>query len=303
MITKLKLLPVLLLGLATPGHAVPAHAKLIKETESEDVYIDAASAANLQYRTRLESVDPKRISRGSLVAIYFYEPPIFKDAIRLYKNRDYKGAQAKFAECREAFKKVDDVPGNFSTLAGFYELECMRQMEDLEGMEQLMDLFRPGSLEREEHKNQMEIFTLWDAVRTKSWRRILADTPDLLAQNKWTGTQRAQIYYCRGLAFEGTELPLKALNAFNGTMTADYTASAELTRKAAVNCLTILKNHDEVQLAMKLFGTEDEDKNASGYLLLQEGVALCELWDKALGGGKPLPKQFGEFLTYKEKSE
>ena len=299
---KLKLLPLVFLGLAGPVSAANAPAIIIKEDDAEKVLIEAASSTNIQYITREGDLNHQRVSRGSLVGIYFYEPDLYKEAIRLYKNRDYKAAQAKFAECREAFSKVDDLQGNYSTLAGFYEIECARKLGDLEGMTQLMDNFRPGALVREEHKNQMEIFTLWDAVRTKSWRRIVADTPDMLAQNKWTGTQLAQIYYCRGLAFEGTGEVTKALNAFNGTITADYTASEELTRKATANCLAILKGHEAVQLAMKLFGTEDEDKNSTGYLLLQEAVAMCELWDKALGSGKPLPDEFKSFLKFKGTS-
>lgn len=303
MTTKMKLLPILLLALSGALHAADAYAILVKEDEAEKVYIDAASATNIQYKTRPESIDFLRVARGALVSVFFYEPPLFKEAIHLYKNRDYPAAQAKFAECREAYKKIDDLPGNYSTLAGFYEIQCARKLGDLEGMAQLMDNFRPGALVREEHKNQMEVLTLWDAVRTKSWRRIIGDTPDMLAQNKWTGTQRAQIYYCLGLAYEGSEEPILALNAFNGAFTADYLASEELATKAALNCLRIIKGHEEVQLAMKLFGTEDEDKNTTGYLLLQEGVALCKLWDKALGAGKALPPELKALSKFEDKNE
>ena len=180
------------------------------------------------------------------------EPDLFKEGMRLYRNRTYKEAQGKFTACREAYKTVDDLPGNYSTLAGFYEIECSRRTGDFEGMVRLMDDFRPGALEREEHKNQLEVLTVWTGVRTKSWRKILMDTPEMLAQDKWTGTQLAQIYYCRGLALEGMNEPIKALTAFNGTITADYTASQELTKKATLNCLRIIKDLEEVQLADSL---------------------------------------------------
>ena len=301
--TKLKLLPLLLLGLTGSVRAADAHAVIIEEDDAEPVYIQAASGTGIQYKTKPESLDIKRIARAKLVAVFFYEPVLFKEGMRLYRNRAYKEAQGKFTECREAFKAVDDLPGNYSTLAGFYEIECSRKIEDLEGMVQLMDDFRPGSLVREEHKNQLEIFTVWGGVRTKSWRKILMDTPDMLAQNKWTGTQLAQIYYCRGLALEGMNEPIQALTSFNGTITADYTASEKLTQKATLNCLRIITGLEEVQLAMKLFGTEDENKNTTGYSLLQEAVALCELWEKALGGGTALPPEFKSLLNFKEKVE
>ena len=271
-------------------------------TDIKQVWILAASATNIEYKDTINSIDRERMARALIDSIYFYEPKAFKEAMELYKGRDYTGAKEGFAKVREEFKKIDDLPGNFSTLAGFYEIECARKLMDLEGMAALLEMYRPAALVRETNKNQLEIYSAWDAVRTKSWPRLISMTDEMLAQKKWTGTQRAQIYYCRGLAHEGLEEPIKALNAFNGTFTADYTASEVLTKAAALACLRIIKNHEETKLAMKLFGTEDEDPNSTGYFLLQEAVALCDLWKVALGGGQPLPAEYQELLKFKKNN-
>jgi hypothetical protein len=277
-----------------------ARALLVLPDDAKVVWILAASSTNIEYKDTVRSIDRQRMARASIDAIYFFEPPAFKEARRLFKGRDYAGAKEAFTKVREEFKKIDDLPGNYSTLSGFYEIECARKQMDLEGMAAILEDFRPGSLVRETNKSQLEIYGAWDAVRTKSWRRLISMTDEMLAQKKWTGTQRAQIFYCRALAHEGLEEPIKALNAFNGTFTADYTASEVLTKKAALNCLRLIKNHEETILAMKLFGTEDENPNATGSFLLQEGVALCELWDVALGGGQPLPAEYKELLKFKK---
>ena len=277
-----------------------ARAMLIYPDDAEQVWILAASSTNIEYKDTILSIDRERKARASIDSIYFFEPPSFKAALSLFKGRDYSAAREAFAKVREEYKKIDDLPGNFSTLAGFYEIESARKMMDFEGMAALLENFRPGSLVRETNKNQLEIYSAWDAVRTKSWQRLIGMTDEMLAQKKWTGTQRAQIYYCRGMAHEGMEQPIKALNAFNATFTADYTASEVLTKKAALNCLRLIQNHDETKLAIKLFGTEDENPNSTGSFLLQEAVAMCELWGVALGGGQPLPDEYKTFMKYKK---
>jgi len=290
---------------AADAKAIIADAKaiIVMEDDAQQVWITAASATNLEYKEREIAIDRLRVARSSLLSILFYEPDLYKEAMVLFENRDYAGAKVKFKECAEAFKKLEEIPGNYGTLAGFYVLECCRIQEELEELAQLLEVYRgQASLVRESQKNQFEVYIAWDAVRTKSWARLEGLTAEMLAQKRWTGTQLAQIYYCRGMACEGIGNATEALNAFNGAFTADFTASSELTKKAAIACLRVIKGHEEVQLAIKLFGTEDEDPNSTGSTLLQEGVALCELWTKALGDGQALPAEYKELLKFKAKA-
>jgi hypothetical protein len=295
--------PALFFLLGTNLWAVDAKAVIVLEDDAQVVWVIAASATNLQYKETEVAIDSQRVARSTLLSVLFYEPDLFKEAQSLFENRDYAGAKLKFQECAEAFKKIEEIPGNYGTLAGFYALECARIQEDLEELAQMLEAYRgQASLVRESQKNQFEVYIAWDAVRTKSWPRLAGLTTEMLAQKRWTGTQLAQIYYCRGLAFEGVNKPTQALNAFNGAFTADFTASSALTKKAAIACLRIIQNHDEVKLAMQLFGTEDEDANSNGYALLQEGVAMCELWTKALGAGQALPSEYKGLLKFKAKT-
>ncbi len=305
---KLLLLSLFGLASALPSRALDAHSVIVyvdktsKQEDTMQVWITAASATNIEFKRTEQGLNRTRMSRSSIKSIYFYEPPLFKEAMAAYESRDYATAKTKFGECKKGFKAVDDLPGNYGTLAGFYELECCRKLGDLAGLKELFDLYQPASLTRENQRNQLEIYTLWDAVRTKSWERLDGLAVDMLAQKKWTGTHLAQIKYCHGLALEGLDRATDALNAFNSTSNADYTASEIISKKAILNCLRILKGHDEVKLAIELWGTEDEDPNSNGYFLLQEGYALCELWKKSLGAGQPLPAEYTMFLKYKKGS-
>jgi len=285
-----------------PLKAVDAPALLIvPDDPPQRVWVTASSSTNIEYKTTTNSVDRKRVPRSKVDSVYFFEPKPYKAAMKLYRNRDYKGAQEQFTLTKEAFKSVDDLPGNFSTLAAFYELECARRQGDLEGLSALLENYLSGPLMREDQKAQEEVYVVWDAVRTKSWPRLNSLADEMLSQNKWTSSQLAQIYYCKGLALEALNRPLHALNAFNGAFTADFTASEELTKLATLACLRIIDNHDEVRLARDLYDTEDRDENSEGHRLLLEGTALCELWNKALGGGKALPEEYRSFLKYKKK--
>lgn len=299
---KRLLIPSLLLAPAAAVLAEDAHAILVYEDDAEQAWIIAASTTNIEYKTTPQGLNRIRKPRSEIKSVYFYEPPVFKEAVQLYESRDYAGAKAKFTECKAAFASVDNIVGNYGTLAGFYELECARKTFDLEGLKQLRDAYQFASLSRENHRNQLEIYDVWDAARTKSWARLDSLATRMLGEKKWTGEHLAQIHYCHGLALEGLDRPTDALIAFNGAFTADYTASEEITKKAALSCLRILQNHEEVKLAISLWGTEDEDTNSTGYFLLQEAVALCDLWKTALGGGQPLPSEYATFLKYRGAS-
>jgi hypothetical protein len=274
---------------------------VLTDEGGQTIWITAASSTNLEYKVVKDSLNRKRVPRSSVEALYFFEPPEFAEALELFKNRDYKGALPKFTAVKEAFKRVDEIKGNYSTLSAFYELECARRAGDLEKLHALVEQYRSGSLEREDFKQQEEIYALWDAIRTKEWTRGATLAADMLEQKKWTSSQLAQIFYCQGLALEGLEKSYAALNAFNGAMTADFTASHELTPQAALACFRIIDGLEEVDLARKLFGTEDENPNSTGHRLLLEAASMCSLWESALGAGQPLPEKYKEFLKYKKK--
>lgn len=306
-----KLLATTLLILTLPLSALGADSYAIlvfldAETKEEDlmkVWITAASDMQVEFKTAPQALNRTRFLRSNIKSIYFFEPPVFKEATQLYEGRKYKEAREKFAICKEAFSKIKKLPGNYGTLAGYYELECCRRMMDLKSLKALRDTYIADSLVRKNQKVQMEIYPAWDAVRAGDWARLESIVSKMLDEKKWINSHLVQLKYCHGLALEAIGKPIEALIAFNGAFTADYTASSELAQTALLNCLRIIKGHEEVALAISLWGSEDEDPNSTGYLLLQEGVALCDLWKAALGGGKALPVEYVMFSKYREKNK
>lgn len=265
--------------------------------------IDADKKDFLWRESAKSTVKRKQSQRSATV--YFIQPPEFTEALELYKSRNYKDAAEKFAATAEAYKKLTEIPGNPSTLAGFYELECFRRMEDLESLVAKAATFTPDSLLQDFHKVQYEMYSVfWDAVRTKGWTRLDAIAMDEKWRNrKLPGNLRAQIAYCHGLALEGMEQPIKALNAYNNAFVADFSASEEITRKSATNCLRILVNHKDVKTTMKLYPTEDYSDNSNGAGLIKEGTALLKLWDKVLGAGEKVPDKYKVFLKFPPKNK
>lgn len=260
------------------------------------VFIEAASEKTIRYRTEAQSLNRKDV-RTSSVNIVFYTPPSFKEAKAAFDSRDYKTAREKFAATREQYRHVDDLKGNYSTLAGFYELECARKLEDYEGLEALLSKFQPGPLVHEHHKTQMSIYPLYNALRTEDWSRLLT-LCDEFSGRELPGSLRAQIEYCRGLALEKQEQLDDALIAYNKAFVCDYAASEVIARNAALGCFRIYSAHPEVQLAQKLHGKPEENPNSNGAFLLAEAASLVSLWDKALGAGEPLPDDFKSFAKY-----
>ncbi len=304
-----KLLSLVLLLALTPfamAKSRPAHARLMhKGTTQDDVYIISYKARTILYKGSLKDLNRMKIGMSKLESVYFYEPKIFKEAMRLYNGRKYAEAKVKFAECRDAFKSVDQMPNNYSSLAGFYVLECCRRMLDLDALAQEQGKLIKKTLTRQSQLDQLEVNDLWEAVRAKSWERLnrLAKSWE---NRKVTGAQRAQISYCHGLALEqlakkNPELITKALNAYNRVLSADFTASTELVIPAANNALRVYYSDPQVQRAMKVWGSEDENKNSAGRQRLLEANSLVKLYKQAgFEAVKPLSADYKKFLKYED---
>ncbi len=292
----------LLTGSASAEVLVPARI-FLNDGSHSDVLVTKYSAGTATYRISARAMSTKQVRVPKLKSVYFYKPKVFTEAMTLYLNRNYADAKAKFAECEKKFKVVETAPNNYSTLAGFYKMECSRRMFDLAALSSEMEKFRKQALTRETHLQQLEINAFWEAVRLKDWNRL-----ELLAKGwrkrKVSGGQRAQIAYCHGLALEHLMKKepgriIEALNTYNRALSADYTASHELVVKAANNALRIYAADPGVKLAMKLWGTDDESKGRSGYHRLLEANALAKLYKQA-GFDKttPLKPEYAKFLKY-----
>ncbi|MDA7888229.1 hypothetical protein N9A86_02450 [Akkermansiaceae bacterium] len=279
-------------------------ALMIKGDEAFKGWIVAATDKALRYK-ETENSTVYRDLKLSTAKVYFLEPAEFTEAIELYKSRNYAEAKDKFAACAKIYKKVEEIKGNYSVLATFYQMECLRKLEDLAQLGPMIGGLNVDLLPREEHRTQVKIYSVfWEAVRTKSWSRLdaIASDPDW-KNKKLSGGLRAQISYCHGLALEGIDKPVQALTAYNHAFVSDFAASEEISRKAALNCLRIIDNEESVKLAKKLYNTEDHNPDSTGSFLIKEGIALIKLWDKTLGNGATLPANYKGLLKFPPKAK
>ncbi len=275
------------------AQAEDAKARLMFSDQSqEDVIVLSYKTGILTYKLTPQDLNIARVRAPRLESIYFIQPKIFIEAMSLYNGRKYAEAKVKFEECEKMFKAMDTAPNNYSSLAGFYKMECSRRMFDFSALSQEMEKYLKTGLTRETHLQQLEVNAFWEAVRLKDWDRL-----DRLAQawkkRKVTGAQRAQISYCHGLALDNlskedpNQIP-KALIAYNSVMSADFTASVELVVNAASNALALYDRDEGVKQAIRFWKTEDENPNSVGYLRLMEAHALVKLYKQA-GFDKVLP--------------
>jgi hypothetical protein len=264
----------------------------------DDAFIVAATKTQIRYKTTPQAVDTEDMNISDCQVIYLLEPPIYRQAMEQYQGRKYAEAKENFAKCKVMFKPTTALDNNYSTLAAFYELECLRRLSDLEGLSKALEGFRKDGLTRDHHLRQLELYVLWDAVRTKSWDRVIAVGDDRIKE-KLPSYQRAQVAYCMGLAYEALKQENKALNSFNAALVADAGATEEIAEQAAQGIMRIHLANEEVKLAMKLWGTEDENKFSTGYLNLQEAGAIAALYELTFGNGKKLPPAQALLLKYK----
>jgi tetratricopeptide (TPR) repeat protein len=221
----------------------------------------------------------------------------FTTAIDFYQGRKYLEAKAAFGEIQQRLKATKSPDRDAFMLAAFYEMECLRKLGDLDGLAAALRTFTKGPALGGHRLRQLEINTLWDSVRTKSWERLESLANERL-QERLPGDQRAQVAYCFGLALENLGRPQEALNAFHLAMTADAGASEEIARNAALHVLGIHQADPEVRATISQLGAPGENRNSLGASRLKEAAAMAELFEFTLGAGMPLPAEFIEFLKY-----
>lgn len=254
----------------------------------------------LRFSENEDSTLFKDVTVSSLETLYFMEPADFTAAMELFRSRKYSDARAQFAAAAAKYKWLQGIAGNYSTLSIFYQMECCRKLGELDALKALLDSFLPEPLLREVDRQQVDIYKYWEAVRGKSWSRLV-EIADSEMEKHYPGALRAQISYCLGMAYEGLDEPRKALTAFNGGFISDFAASEVVARNSALGCLRLLSNDEDVKQAIKLYGTKDANPNSEGSQLLKEANAVAKLWDIALGGGAPLPEEYKIFLKYDVK--
>ena len=273
---------------------------IFPDNKFETVWIGGANKTKFLYFDTVKGLDQNTMLISKPVSVWLIEPPDFSEAMELFQGRKYEEARGKFAAVREAYIKLRTLPDNHSTLSAFYEMECLRKLGMLDDLAKAQELFVPddrSNLTREHQIKQMELYAMWDAARTKDWSRLELVCIEKL-ETKMPGYQRAQVGYCLGLALEGQQKTIPAINAYNIAMTADTGASEVITRKAAQNALSLYAADPAVEQAIRLFGTPDEEPNSLGSQRLGEAASLAALYELTLGNGKPLSKESKALLKY-----
>ncbi len=280
-----------------PGQA-PAML-IYEDSPAITVYIVNSNSSAILYKSTPNASDNEpQLKLSDVQSVYLYEPKPYRQAVELYQARKYAEALPIFNKVSADYKFTKALPNNYSVLAGFYEMECMRRLGDLEALSKAAAAFDGRGLSRPSQVRQFELYALWDAVRTKSWDRVVAIGEERIAE-KQIAYQRAQVAFCLAQGYEAQKKSTKALNAYNMALIADIGATQEIAEQSAVAVMRIHLANPDVQTAMKNWGTEDENKTSTGRMHLIEAGAMAALYQFTLGDGKALPSQFNILLKYK----
>lgn len=267
--------------------------------ENFNAWILAATKREIRFKTRKVATDFTDAKIADFATIHLIEPPDFSAAVDLFEGRKYKEAQEKFAALKITYKPIAQFKDNYHTLSAYYEMECMRKQGDYEGLATALQSFIKEPLAREYQLRQLDLYVMWDAVREKAWDRLVIIATERDDENL-IGDQRAQVAYCKGLALDNLGRGAEALIEYGIAVTADSGASEEITQQAGLNALGIYFKDEEVQTAIRNWGTDDENKNSPGYTRLLEAAALAKFYEKFLTIGKPLTAEYKTFLKYGE---
>ena len=234
--------------------------------------------------------------------IWLFEPKDVTDAKNLFESRKYKEALGAFKKLQVTYKNFKYLNDSYFETAEYYEMECYRKLKDYKSLSARLETYKPDRLTRPGIVAQTKLYRMYDAVEKKDWSRLQTMCDDNILDPELTLSQRAQVSYCLGLAYEGQKLNNEALNAFATAMTADFNRSESIVRDSALKSLGIFAADKEVTLAMSLWESADEDTNSAGYRKLAEANALARLYDTAgLGFGVALPAEYKKFQKFTSK--
>jgi hypothetical protein len=271
---------------------------LPKDDKGKKVWIIAATKDSIRYKDTEQATNFVDARMSDIQMIYLYDPREYSAAMDLYQARKYKEAKEQFTVIKERYKSTQQLTNNHSTLAAFYEMECSRRLGDLDALAEELQKFNKDALVRETQLKQIELYAVWDAVRSKNWEKVeILIKP--YAATKLPGELRVQLDYCYGYALEGLKKPKEALMAYQGVLNSDSCASDDLAMAAVIRLLTIFKEDADVQVAIKTWGMPKEDKNSKGYRDLIEAASLVHMYEFLIGATTPLPTELKALGKYK----
>jgi tetratricopeptide (TPR) repeat protein len=267
---------------------------------SERVWITSATNDKIRYQKQEQGGDSTEAAIASSASIYLLEPAALSEALDLFQARQYAAAKTKFAAIKTAYHALRSLPDNPSTIAGYFEMECLRKSGDLAGLAKALEAFDKSGLTRRNQLRQLDLYALWDKVRLKDWPS-LQELATAQLKERLPGGQRAQVAWCLGVAHESQGKTREAIDAYQIALTADGGVSEDLTRDAALRVMRLHQKDPEVRSAMKQWGTPADDPQSPGHRRLVEAAALADLWELALGGSTPLPAEQKELLKFRAK--
>lgn len=281
--------------------AVVNRAILIKKDGAiQTVWVTAASKTTVRFRPTEQSTATQDIRRSDLASVYLVEPESFTTAMDQYKEKDYATALKSFVTIKDQYKSLVELPGNYSTLAAYYEMECQRLLGNYGTLNDLRARIDQGSLLDSTHIAQIELDALWMAFGEKGWDRVeIIGRQEL--EKELTVDQRVQAAYCYGIALEQNGKPQEALNALNRAVIGNSYHSIDLSKLAVIAILRIHDANPALQKAMETWGTENENPTDPGRAPLIEAGSVAGFYSTVLAPGEKAPAEVTKFLKYETK--
>jgi len=267
---------------------------------SERGWITSATHDKIRYQKQEQGGDSTEAAVAGIASIYLLEPAALSEALDLFQARQYAAAKTKFAAIKTAYQSLRSLPDNPATIAGYFEMDCLRKSGDVAGLARELEAFDKSGLTRRNQLRQLDLYALWDAVRLKDWPR-LQELATVRLKERLPGGQRAQVAWCLGVAHESQGRSREAIDAYQTALTADGGASEDLARDAALRVMRLYQQDPEVRTAMQQWGTPAEDPQSTGHSGLAEAAALADLFELTFGAGTPLPAEQKELLKFRAK--
>ncbi len=232
-------------------------------------------------------------------------PNEYITAMEFFQDGRYRQARSMFADYRNKYRNIENLPANYAAECAYMEVECAVRMLDWPSVKALTPKLPRGNVVSRSTGSNFDVYQLLGSLADNQPDGVIKTATDLLQnKNKLGLEQVARVYYALGAsqaakAGDDTKAQETALNNLAKAMIMQHGGGMELAGSAVKLSMDVLAMDPSIGEYMKNAPSELTPKiRLAAPKKVQELAALAYFHTKVLYPNASMPKKYSKFIDY-----